>query len=500
MSHYLRGPQTAALGLLHFAAEDARPILESLYGPQRGGSKRRDPVVLLRTVTTMVAMGPCGVNTWVARLRMEVSLRALVGLAEDEPVPAVATLYSFLYRLGGRVEASDEGPARTPRAESTVRSHRRRGSFQRHLADEKEGRAEGPDAASKHLAACLPGIESAPPDGLFTTLNRLLELLTVMPSMKRGLIDPHAFLAMDGCLISSQASPTGHRPPGVAPAAPGEARPAPPNTHRMYSDPTATWSRSAAKDSWIFGHRMQLIVARMPAIHLDLPIYFQVGGAHAPDVVMGVDCLVAMEQLHHADQTGLTVAGVAMDKAYDATAIFELSLKREYKVYVPSAGPVATDGSSLPTGEKGHPICPGGKEMRKHGHDKRLKQDVFNCPCKRPTKKDGKYTMAVHIDECPLKKLCEDTLMGPLVRIGDVHKHRTELRAEPDWSKQYNKRTAVERVNGQVQRIVHRATRRRGVLTALIFLTLLATHIKAWGRQELEQAEETLNEALNKTG
>ena len=31
-------------------------------------------------------------------------------------------------------------------------------------------------------------------------------------------------------------------------------------------------------------------------------------------------------------------------------------------------------------------------------------------------------------------------------------------------------------------------------------MTLLATHIKAWGRQELERAEETLNEMLNEMG
>ncbi len=102
----------------------------------------------------------------------------------------------------------------------------------------------------------------------------------------------------------------------------------------------------------------------------------------------------------------------------------------------------------------GMPLCPAGTPMRFHGYNKRKRTQVFSCPAKRNTHRDGKSVYVFHDCDCPDGKDCKpDSTMGPFVYI----KSDTDPRLFPPIPRNsrkfrdiMNQRSGSERVNSVV--------------------------------------------------
>ncbi|MCP4489842.1 MAG: hypothetical protein GY820_21365 [Gammaproteobacteria bacterium] len=102
----------------------------------------------------------------------------------------------------------------------------------------------------------------------------------------------------------------------------------------------------------------------------------------------------------------------------------------------------------------GMPLCPAGAPMRFHGYNKRKRTQVFSCPAKRNTHRDGKSVYVFHDCDCPDGKDCKpDSTMGPFVYI----KSDTDPRLFPPIPRNsrkfkdiMNQRSGSERVNSVV--------------------------------------------------
>jgi hypothetical protein len=472
-------------GLPSYDPEQVRPLLTGLYREDHhGGKPMLEPVVKLQVLMTMEALGHHGINRWVLELQKSPALCRACGIPEGHSPPGVATLYSFIYRLRaadrsqvlGRAQSEATGalegdPAHEPPARSAPASgtsppsdagmrtglerkraerQHRRASFLRTLAQESDESREGTGAARAHLDAQLLSLNSSPLPRASPRLNVILSRAGVAPSLRRELITELAFGAIDGTLIASQASGDGRRPPGSPPRPRGEDGVLVPSKSipLLYAEPTARWGRSASDNSWTFGFRGQLLVARSE--HHELPLWLETCPAHIPDVLMGIDLICDFVGYHrnekekNNDTGGLRLEKLTADRGYDAIPVYELLHELDIQPRIPLANPtdIATVASSLDLDINGYPNCPGGAKMRLHGWDARYQQTTFNCPCKRPTHTDGRYTFKVHLDDCPLHRLCEpDSVMGPLAHTRATEDFRltgSPPRDSEAWKLDYN--------------------------------------------------------------
>ena len=455
--------------------ERVRPLLESLYSRTRGGRRPYDPVLMLRDMLWM-HFADYAFNAWSREVRRNATLARCIGFTET--TPAVSTRYSFCYRL------LDGPPDGRPRL-SSASNHSR---FLRNLAAEKQQRtakkaqqADASEALSTRLHRRLASQLQAPlPDSFLGRVFALLGALAIEPSAQRGLFDSNSDVAIDGSLVASQASSRGHRlPDGLQKTLQEELQ----ASARFYSDPTATWGYCASKDRYVFGYRLHAAIVVTP--RHQLPVALSIAPGHLSDIEMGMTDMAQLVQYQHHAGLDLHIQGVLADKGYDACGFHRLIIAAGMDPLVPLRKIPHQDAEQIPRNEEGVPLCPAGLPMRYHGYNKRGHKHTYNCPVKRPTHKDGRYTMKSHPHECPHGQLCEpDSKMGPVCHLRTKDNPRLNpriLRDSDEFKERFKQRSSAERFFSYVKGADDKRRYRRQHLVLLHALSkAIRLHAMAW--------------------
>jgi len=483
----LRFLMERVLALVLLDLEPARPLLQVLYCERSGGRPPRDPVAMLRSLLLMVLCGATSVNRWAARLKGEPELAVLSGFSPGERPPGVGTFYDFFHRLL-------DGPYQRRCDHHSPASARVKGrGFVRHLRQEKEAQKAQTQAELAHgqqgkvellVDRALATWDQGLPSDLEQRLQEILMRCAVRPSAAAGLLGDLRRLqvASDGTAIESHASGDGH----AACTCRAEGLPAC-SCPRVYADPEATWGYDSHRERYYFGYRLQVTSTR--GMGDDLPLQVTLGGAHTPDVVLGVEALSRLVKRLGQEDLGAKIFAALYDAGYDAGPFYRLHQELEIAPLIPLSQQPRTPAcmQGLPRDEQGRPLCPGGLPMRLHQRDLRKQELVYNCPVKRPGREAGKLVMRTRQQECPREALCEPgSVMGPLVHIRLKDDPRMNLpipRESPLFAELFKDRTATERYNSTLKskgRMARGAYRRQHFVLTVAVLHAIEAHAGAW--------------------
>ena len=149
------------------------------------------------------------------------------------------------------------------------------------------------------------------------------------------------------------------------------------------------------------------------------------------------------------------------------------------------------------TNDQGVPVCPAGLPMRRHSYNPKRARLYYNCPLKRPTRRDGRVQGVTHAEACPRQVLCQPhTPMGPVV-YGRTRDDPRLYPPSPRESREFKilmaRRTGWERSNS-LKKVTYRLGARpcHSATHFLVrrYLVSLLEHAQVWLAQDREQVGE----------
>jgi hypothetical protein len=436
-------------------------------------------------------LGEHRINFWAKRLKRKPVLAILCGFDPDDP-PGVGTFYDFFDRI-------NDGPWQSKCPHWQKPSNRRKGKkgkFRRNIKHEKEQTraasqaelAQANETRVQHDVRDVIGkLDECRVKDALGRIEDILFTCAVVPSAHKGLLGDLSDIdvAGDGSAIPGNASGNGQ--PLCQCRKEGNYRC---DCERSFSDPDAAWGWDSYHKVYFFGYRLHAMVTKQGKV--ELPLHVMLKSGNTPDVVMGIESMARLHKLFSQYLPEVSFDHAIFDKGYDAIEFHRLILKLAAKpvISLNEANFKPADALGIKRDEQGHPLCPGGIPMRFHGFNKIKKTAVFNCPAKRPGRRDGKLYIKVHPEECPLGQLCEpESKMGPLVYLRPEDDPRLNP-AVPRDSQEYKqasaKRTCTERFNSFAKEaggMGDRPYRRQHIFEFMMLCQALRRHALAWGNQ-----------------
>lgn len=423
-------------------------LLSSLYSPDPRGRKPRDPVCVLRSLILMVMFKEKSITQWVEKLRSDEIICILAGW-EFGDSPGVGTFYDFLKRL-------HDGPYRKKCAHIEKPSEQDKGwhikNFKKDRKEKKEKKKEDPakyDSITQKLAEELISNSDQPrQNDLTTRLQDILFKLGVIPSIKKGLIDPmNLILSGDGSPIVSGANKEGKHTCFCFKDKKFTSCDCP----RKYFDPDADWGWDSFRKVFYYGDTFYQI-SYSPKGH-DLPLTIIEGPASETDYTLSLkafDCLIKAFIEHNIP---FNITNAILDAGHDALGNYFYFKNKNIQALIPlnNRASKETYKNQVKLSSRGIPLCKGNKEMRHISYNKKKMKHSFGCPVKRGTHRKGTYIYVAHTHECPLGSLCSpDTKHGPVLSISSKDNPRLfpELpRSSQKFIDLYKLRSGAERAN-----------------------------------------------------
>lgn len=390
------------------------PILLPLYCPTKQGNPR-DAVCMLRSLLLMTLAKESSITKWVQCTREKPLLAILAGF-DPEDTPGIGTYYDFINKI-------IDGPYRKKLGHETSRSEYNSRRHHRHLKKESEDKKAQRDAkqtASQKTADRLLAESDRPrPNDHQKILEDLLVVIGILPSIEDGLLQDLQNLIStgDGSILQAGASPYGKptcecRKEGVSNC-----------VHpKIYTSPTAQWCFDAAHGVHKFGDRYYHLVITQNG-H-DFPVHTMMPGGNVSDHTLSLESFDRFLKIIAEHGLDMNVNIFCGDGHHDTYAHYYYFQQKGVIPVIPlsekskTAFPHLRDDSSVRLDEDGVPLCPGGCRMRHHQYDKKTKKHVYNCPAKRPTRKQGEYIYQYNEDLCPNNQQCEpDSSLGPFIYI-----------------------------------------------------------------------------------
>ncbi|QTA86545.1 Uncharacterized protein dnm_025690 [Desulfonema magnum] len=400
----------------------------------------------------MTLRGESSVTKWVGATRSSSVPAVLAGFGPDD-TPGIGTYYDYFDRLA-------DGPYRRPCDHVTRESDSVRQRHVRSLPAEKEAKKKAAEddlsphqTKSEKLAEeLLADAENPRPDNFRRILEDLLFFAGIIPSVEEGLLTHLENFAVsgDGSVLETAASPNGKpicscRSGGIYNC----------ECPRLYTSPTAVWCYDAAHNRYVFGDRYYHLVVTENG-H-DFPLLIVMPGGNESDYTLSLTAFDRLLKAAQENGADINVSYFMGDGHHDSYAHYNYFAEKDVIPVIPLSGnsknaysDPARNGD-VRLSEDGTPICPGGMPMRRQGFDKNKNVNIFSCPVKRGTHRDGKYVYVTHEEECPLKKDCApDSPAGPFVRIkpdDDPRLFPPLPRNTPKFKELANQRSASERCN-----------------------------------------------------
>lgn len=475
----------AALLLLRLDLDPLRPQLELLYSNSPRGRKPRDPILMLRALLLMLALGQERISQFADDLRQKPRLAALAGFDPHETTPSVGAFYLFIDRL-------EDGPFQPNCPHLLKPSQLRKRSLLRDLhqekADKEKARADllaHSDSITQHLKDELLQLTDQPrPQDFLSRLENIFFTSALLPSTARGLLgDLHQLvLCGDGSALTTGASPWGKasclcRQQGLFRC----------QHPRFYQDHTANWGWDSYREVFYFGHTFYQHIVNYGG-H-DLPVHLLLGQASESDFTLSLKSLDRFFKACREHQLELAVSAAVYDSGHDGRGNYEYLLAKQIAPVIalnPRHGLPLASGTAGQIAPNGIPLCPAGLEMRRHSATPNHRV-YFNCPVKRPTHLDGQTVWQAHVEQCPHKVLCQpESKMGPIVYIrsdSDPRLYPQIARDSARFKALMKLRSGCERSNA-VKKVTHKLGRRpcRSATHYLVrlYLVSILEHAKAW--------------------
>jgi hypothetical protein len=474
----------AALLLLRLDLDPLRPQLQLLYSDSPRGRKPRDPILMLRALLLMLALGMEKITQFADDLRHKPRLAALAGFDPND-TPSVGAFYLFIDRL-------EDGPFQ-PRCPHLIKPSRLRKrpllrDLHQEKADKEKLRAEilsHSDSITQNLKDDLLRLTEQPrPQDFLSRLEDILFKSVVVTSANRGLLGDlnHLVLCGDGSALVTGACPYGKascqcRKLGIFRC----------QHSRFYLDHTANWGWDSYREVFYFGHTFYQHIVNHGG-H-DLPVHLNIGQASESDFTLSLKSLDRFFKTCREHQLDLTISATVYDSGHDGRGNYEYLLAKQISPVIalnPRHGLPQASGTATQIAPNGIPLCPAGLEMRRHSATPNHRL-YFNCPVKRPTHLNGKSVWQSHLDQCPRQVLCDpDSKMGPIVYIrsdSDPRLYPKIARDSARFKELMNLRSGCERSNA-VKKTVHKLDRRpcRSATHFLVrlYLVSILEHLKAW--------------------
>lgn len=456
-------------------------ILTPLYSPDMGRLARH-PVCMLRSCLAMMLCAVTSFDVWVKMMRDD-PFYALISGFLPRDVPGVGTFYDFQDRLLKRLRqprTTQRRPYRRRDQRDKAEHHKDKNDLRPHrdIVNRLATRILAHPSPSTSLTDVLQGAAdfSALPDWE-QTLQAIFYACFVSRSVDLNLIDLENLLAAgDGAKLPTWANPHGKKlcncdNRGKKPEDRCQC-------HRAYRDPLALWGWDSYRKCWVYGYSFYELTAYSFKHTCQLPVVVSIADCNRHDSVHG------LATLYHGRETfGLPIQTASLDAAHDAIGLFRLATQRWHMVLViplnernkghlQYAGPLRL--------EKGVPICPAGKPMKRWGfcHDRlRIK---WRCPLAAAKKTPDLTT-------CPyFGHDCSDSSYGRVIYTYPKENYRLHTLIPRDsalWKCHQDARSCAER---SVKRkkydfnLLQTCTAGRDRWFFRIMLAAMCQHIDAW--------------------
>lgn len=471
--------------------DPARQYLQTLYAPSHRGRPPCDPVCMLRAFLLMILLGFKSITLWANELAGKPRLAVIAGFADYSSqkvkTPSVGCFYDFINRL-------ENGKYQKPCQHTVKLSSLRKGKHLRNIANEKEQRKKDKerdsaeyDSVTKKLKDDLLANKDQPrPDDLLKRLEDILIECAIIPSANRGFLGDlyNISICGDGSALPSGANPNGKpscdcRKNGIYNC----------EHDRYYSDPTANWGYDSYRNSYYFGHKFYQYTINYNGHDLPLPPSIeQASETDYTQSMKNLDRLLKALKEHNLDWK---IKYATLDAGHDSTGNYEYNMANSIIPVIALNTRTGTHPSPSGNAEKvdtdGTPICKAGMRMRACSYTKEKHRINYNCPVKRPTHRDGKYTMIAHEEECPLGVLCQpDTKMGPVVYVkttADIRLYPPLPRNSAKYDELMDQRSCCERTNSTKKVTYHlgeRPCRSATHFLVRLYLVSIIEHARAW--------------------
>ena len=491
---YLYQHQEKLLSVFLLDFDPVRERLAKLYSGKKH-YRSFDPQVIIRSLMLMKTWGETSLTKWANELELHPIL-AIISGTHPGKTPAVGTYYKFYSRLENGDFEPKSGKCIS---NSEMRKARTLGCIRPPYTkpEIKPDYEESIPTMQKAVNEAIAGEKERIPDDLEARLNNILMELAVKPSAAKNLISHLDALRVggDGSTLKSDCNPNGKRLCDCY------------RLHnlrncrcdRKYSDPDSAWGWNNRSKSFVYGYRF----FQMLDLHPDhnLPIYLNIGPANSYEPKMAIRAIDRMIKMH------LKIKESTFDALYDLYAFHRYLRHHKIDCAIPysktPAKCVSLGQEGMLFNSDGIPLCPAGKPMLYAGKDEQGR-NIFHCPVKRTTHRNGKLIRVVWPDECPRKALCEpDSKMGPLVHVSkdiDYRIHPSIPRNNRRFKQLQNARSTCERSNSMKKHTYKMSqTKIRVMSYAFINLTFISVleHSRVWAKDMLKKNNFTLANCLS---
>ena len=464
-----------------------RKELDALYSPTKRGSEPCDPTAILRSMLLMNAFRQTSLTAWATEVRSDPILAVICGFGRKKP-PSVGSYYNLMKRL-------EDGPY-VPKCQHRIKAsemRRAQAPFRMPKVKPTEKKKPAPAGVLERLTEKLRETKDEPcPKDLERILNEILLNVAVKPSSERGIIEDmrKLTLAGDGSTVPSGACSNGKntcdcRKKGIFRC----------DHLRKFSDMQANWGWDNRIEDFVFGYRYYQFVCADN--EHDLPIYLSISSANTHEAVMSLNALDRMQKMFAGHHSQARIERISVDAIHDAYAYYRYLVHHRIRYAIPYAKQPAVclelgeDGALFT--DKGVPLCLGGLPMRRHGQD-RQGRNMYACPIKRATRRNGRQVYVAHREDCPRQALCEPiSILGPIVHVNkgiDPRIHPEIPRGSREYKQLSKMRTSAERSNSmKKERFRGKYTKTRVMPYAYIRLALssLLEHSRVWAEEKLKE-------------
>lgn len=229
-----------------------------------------------------------------------------------------------------------------------------------------------------------------------------------------------------------------------------------------------------------------------------LPVQVLVEPAHHTDFTMGPTSLDRLLKTAADHQLAIRVHAAVYDSGQDALGIYHFVQAKHIAPIIalnPRHGEYpAPSGTAKQVNDQGVSLCPGGLPMRRHSYNPKRSRLYYNCPLKRPTRRDGRVQWVTHAEACPRQGLCQPhTRMGPVVYVrthDDPRLYPPIPRDSANFKALMARRTGCERSNSLKKvtyRLGERPCRSATHFLVRLYLVSLLEHAQVWLAQDRAQ-------------
>ncbi len=408
-----RGREISKLYILDL--DILKDVISPLYS-NTGRPSELQPEIF-RSCILMQALD-CPPDSWIRTLQNNLLLRTICGFSDK--IPSLASHYDFI----NRIMSFDDKP----------RHKKRKRKPKKKLAKGEKLPPKRPAIVDRLVKKIIAGrsFDNRPE----LVLQQIFAQVSVMQSVKLGLIPQTLSVSGDGTCLLTGASPYGVktcecRKNGIYNC----------DCPRRFSDPNATWGWDSHKEQWFYGYTGYFISTYNKAEKLDLPLYLRLVSASRHDSVSAVVALCEFRELY----PDLSIDCFIHDSAADNYATYELL---DHWGINPVIALNATNKGNTKypqacVDDNGTPICPAGNEMVYYGYcgDDRCRLK-WRCP-----RVMGK------VEPCEACKHCSPSDYGRVVYTKpewDLRLFTKIPRGSGLWKAKMKERTAAERVNNRI--------------------------------------------------